>query len=121
MSDPRDTIERLTNRLNLRVWKTSISYTPKGGTPTITTPTGGILYGVFDSAYLVTVEIDGMQINDRKPMLEIVLEDLVNIPQRGDRYTLLSGRFAGQKYTVIETHFDGFGAVMLQSIQGDHA
>jgi len=119
--DLRTKIEDLTNRANRRVWRAAVRYTPRGGVPTTETPGGLTLYGVFDSAHLVTVEIDGMDVNDRRPVIEFVDEDLADVPTRGAIVELLSGRHAGEVYTVVEPHDDAAGAVMCELIAGEHA
>lgn len=116
----RDRAEDLVNRSTVRVWKTALSYTPVGGVATIVTPAGGTLYGVFDSAYEVTVERDGMEVADRAPMLEVVLEDLAVAPVRGDLFTMLDGPHSGESYTVLEVHYDSAQAARLMCVGGSH-
>lgn len=119
--DLRTRIEDLTNTANRRVWRAAVRYTPQGGSPTTETPLGDTLYGVFDSAHLVTVELDGMQVNDVRPVIEFVDDDLAAPPTRGALVELLSGRHAGEVFTVLEPHEDAAGAVMCELVAGTHA
>jgi hypothetical protein len=118
--DLRDLIERVTNRANARVWGASVTYTPLDGAAVSTTPTGDPLVGVFDSAHVVTLEdVDGLTTADRRPMLELILEDLDFTPQRGDKFTLTSGAHSGEGYTVASAEFDSAQAARLIAVKGD--
>lgn len=117
----RDTIESLTNRSARFVWGVLIVYTPHDGLPVSTTPAGLPLKGVFDSAHVLITTIDGQEIVERAPMLDMVLSDLAAEPVEGDKFTISEGPHSGETYTVTHIEFDSAQAAKLVCVQGDHS
>lgn len=117
----RDRIERLTNRANRNVWGVRLIYTPNDGAPVSETPDGEPLVGVFDSAYLSVELVDGVEIADRRPMLDISLADLGFVPAEGDKFTIQEAPHSGETYTVVSVNFDSAQSTKLMLVKGNHS
>jgi hypothetical protein len=116
----RGRIESVTNRVSTRTWGAALEYQPVGGGTLTETPAGEELRGVFDSAFVVTVEIDGLEVTDRRPMLNVERNNLLVEPARGDVFTLLDGPHAGEVYTVTEARADAAQGFQLWCVKGTH-
>ena len=117
----RGAVEDLVNRACRNVFGAAITYTPKGGSPVSIDANGDPLAGIFDSSHVTTLtDVDGGEVSDRRPMLEIVLDDVAGLfdPQPGDEISITSGPSAGGVYTVVDVEPDAAQAVMLILVEG---
>ncbi len=79
-----------------RVLGEEVAYTPSGGS-------ASTISAIFDNAW---VDIDGVPL--LKPVLRIVLEDLDELPGKGDTVEIES-----IDYKVMESRLDGYGGSTL--------
>lgn len=78
------------------VFGEAVTYTPSGDSAVV-------IQGVFDNAY---VDVEGVV--SLKPILRIVLSDLVSLPAKGDQVTIST-----IEYRVMESRLDGHGGTTL--------
>lgn len=117
----RDRLEALANKATARVWGAGLSYTSVANSvyALTETPEGYPLLGVFDSNHELIRLMEGLEVIDRAPVLDIELDALGFNPKPRDKFTLTSGKHSGETYTVTEVRFNSAKAAVCICVAGD--
>lgn len=97
-------------RASLQTFGVPVTYQPKDGTPTTTTPAGEELVGVFRSGTVELPTDTGATVLVNRSTVFLDVEDLGGlVPDREDFLTV-----RGEQWIVKECHEDGEGGVLLE-------
>lgn len=97
-----DLIEATDRAVQDNLGSVAVIYTPDGGSPATTTPTGDPLVGMFDENYVVArSSLNGVE--TLAPAITMRIEDLPTVPKK-DKPTLT---ILGKVYTVRTRETDG--------------